>query len=594
MTVKYIWSNSTIFNVSGEEYDLKGEQNPFFSSHKILKKDTVFSIDDYPELELLLLSGILNNNAEIISDKYKTEKKRIIGSPTEGAILFLADEIGIDYRKERLKNKIIENFPFNSEVKRMTTIFPEGADFIAYTKGASELILPRCNSIFLNEKILELNDKIRKDIEDSINYLAKKGLRILSLSFRYLKENEKFEMSRDEVERDMVYIGFVCISDPLRLGVRKAVKTCEDAGIKVVMITGDSEVTAQNIAKELGILVSGEIVVKGSQIDNLEFQNFEKITVFARVTPKDKQTIVDRYQSRTNRVVAMTGDGVNDALALSMADVGISMGISGTDVAKESSDIIINDDNFVTIKEGILQGRSLFNKIRSIVYFYLVVNILEASIFFGASFFPNFDLFSYWQLTMLYLTAHSLPPLALVLDRLDKNVMKDKPRDSEEILTKHIFLMMIIHAFLMAIGIVTIYVITISGVIPIIPENLGGILSVNISLNQQKAQTMSMSVILITETLLVFSIRRLNSSFFKNVIQNFSVFFPITIGLVFAGWFLLLYFPITQTILASAGFTLEWMSLGLTDWVFVILFSLPGIVGFEIIRYLFRKNNIKF
>jgi Ca2+-transporting ATPase len=401
-------------------------------------------------------------------------------------------------------------------------------------------------------------------------------------------------MSRDEVEKDMIYIGFVCISDPPRLGVRDAIKTCEDAGIKVVMITGDSESTARNIAEELGILVQGDIVVKGSSVHILDLQNFKKTTVFARVSPKDKQTIVDRYQSLSNRVVAMTGDGVNDALALSMADVGISMGISGTEVAKESSDIIINDDNFVTIKEGILQGRSLFNKIRSIVYFYLVVNILEASIFFGASFFSNFVLFSYWQLTMLYLTAHSLPPLALVLDRIDKNVMKDKPRDSEEILTKRIFLLMITHAILMAVGIVTIYIISIMGGIPLNIENLSGIISNDISLYKQKAQTMSMSVILITETLMVFSIRRLNHSLFKNIIQNFSFLFPITIGLVFTGWYLLLYFPITQIVLASAGFTLEWMSLGVTDWMFVILFSLPGIVGFEIIKYWFRKKNTKF
>ncbi|MHA1713607.1 MAG: cation-translocating P-type ATPase [Candidatus Ranarchaeia archaeon] len=605
MTVKKVWANKQIYLVSGEGYSPQG--HIYLPSNNGTPDDGQYisDLNLHPELQMLMLSGIINNNAELVHEplgirnpKKKSEEIEdyaVIGAPTEGAILTLALKAGIDYREQRAQYKLIKEYPFNSEVKRMTKVTQNAHSIVAFTKGASEVILPRCTKILLGNKTHLLSDKIQAEIQEKIEEFAARGFRILSFAYRPIKSEKHLKSAaRDLVEKDLVYLGFVCISDPPRSQVRDAVDACEAAGVTVVMITGDSKITARNVAEELNILQPYERVVEGHEISDLDDHAFINTAVFARVSPQDKQVIVDRYQG-LNRVVAMTGDGVNDALALSMADIGIAMGITGTDVAKEAADMVISDDSFITIKEGIKQGRSLLNKIRAVIYFYITINILEASVFFGANFIPGFVMFTYWQSMVLYLTAHSLPPLAMVFDRPDENVMHEKPRNTEEIITRSLFYMMIVHAILIGVGVVLSYNFVLTGIIPVFPDNLSGILSGTVSLAHQKARTMCMSVLLVSESFAVLSIRRLNRSVIDSFFKEFWPLFPIMIGLVFAGWGIMMYIHLPIVVdLILVPFELEWMALNIIDWFFVILFSLPGIVGFELYKLWCRKRSIYF
>ena len=227
------------------------------------------------------------------------------------------------------------------------------------------------------------------------------------------------------------------------------------------MITGDAAATAKTIASDLGVYTDNSLVAEGHQVNDLNDDDFVRTNVFARVNPDHKQVIVERYQDQ-DKVVAMTGDGVNDALALAMSDAGIAMGITGTDVAKEAADIVITDDSFASIVSGVHQGRGLFNKIRMMIYFYVAINLFESIIFFGALFFlPDFVVFlSQWQSLYLVVTTHSFPGLALVFDRTSPKAMEDKPRDSQEIITRNMGKIMALNVALMAIGAALVYFLT--------------------------------------------------------------------------------------------------------------------------------------
>ncbi|GAH40839.1 unnamed protein product, partial [marine sediment metagenome] len=280
---------------------------------------------------------------------------------------------------------------------------------------------------------LDFSDEIKEKIMKIVNIYAGQGYRIISLCYKKLDaippEDDK---SRLLCESNMIYIGFVTILDPPREGVKDSVEQCHDAGVEVVMITGDSPTTAKAIAKQISIINNDdEIVVEGKEIEKVKsFFDFSKIKVFARVSPEHKQDIIEKYQD-ANQVVAMTGDGVNDALALNMADAGIAMGIQGTDVSKEASDMIISDDSFTSIVTGIEQGRGIFARIRAVVFFYICINVFEGIVQFILSVILDFPYFLddafYYQWVFLAITLHIFPGLILTFDRTSKDVMKQKP-----------------------------------------------------------------------------------------------------------------------------------------------------------------------
>ena len=314
----------------------------------------------------------------------------IIGLPTEAALKVLARKYDPNIEMTIAKQEFLYEYNFDSAIKRMSKIFTQDGTKILYCKGATEWMLPLCSHYQKEGNHLELLEEIRTSILANMKKYASEGYRILSIASRTLPsgiENDQFEENnaRSTYEKDLVYLGFVVILDPPRDDVFDAIAECKSASITPIMITGDSISTAKAIGKQLGIYTEGlHLAKEGKEMEALSETDFPKTTIFGRVSPEHKQIIVERYQAM-NKIVSMNGDGVNDALALSMADCGLAMGIQGTEVAKEAADMIITDDSFSTIVTGIREGRGLFMKIRMIIYFFILVSVMEAVILFSST-----------------------------------------------------------------------------------------------------------------------------------------------------------------------------------------------------------------
>ncbi len=596
MTVKRVWDGENLYGVTGSGLDREGFIFKIKDEARVdLPRDETVRnpVNSHSKsLEFLLTNGLLNNDAKIdLTDG------ELIGTPTEGAIKILVYKTELQ-EDELLKNQdLVVEFPFDSELKRMTKVLKGKHSSVVFSKGASEVLIPRCTQILTGNNIEEFTEQDKERVLAHVNAFAGLGFRVLSFAHKSMEKiPDNIQESREDMESDLIYDGFVCIVDPPRPGVYEAIKDCHSAGVQVTMITGDSAVTGSAIAKELNILDedADQIGVEGSKIKSLTDEEFFKARVFARVSPEDKQIIVTKYQ-RDNRVVAMTGDGVNDALALSMSDAGIAMGIAGTDVAKQASDIIITDDSFVSIKTGIKEGRNLFQKIRMMCYFYICINLMEGAILFGMSFIPNFFGFLTFQLQWLYVSAHTFPGFALVFDKATSNILQEKPRDTQEIIDRRLFKVMVFHAALMAIGVAFIYFITFTGLYPVFPGNNVGLVSTEWPLAQQKARTMAIVTIVFVESFMVLAIRRINMSIVQsNKGEDFSLRTYIFVGMVIFGTVGLIYTPLVQLAVVNIGIIFEFMWLTWLDWVLIIIACLPSVVGIELYKWSKRRQGIMF
>jgi Ca2+-transporting ATPase len=616
MCVQNVWTNGSIFKITGIGYNPEGEILLMDDPKNII---TIKHLENYPYLKLLLIAGYLNNNSALVKKEVETAGKvskkvynwNIIGSPTEGALMVLYQKGMANYILEDYQP--IKEYPFDSSIKRMTKIFKKQNENYSFTKGATEIIVPLCFKIAYNNQEIEFSDDLKNKVLEKANDYASQGFRILSLAYKRLDNipAEQDENGRQMCETDMVYLGFVTILDPAREGVQQSVEECNDAGVNVIMITGDSVVTAKAIAKQISIIKSqDEIAIEGKNIKNINStEDFNKTKVFARVSPEHKQDIITRYQEQ-KKVVAMTGDGVNDALALNMADAGLAMGIQGTDVAKEASDMVISDDSFNSIVKGIHQGRGIFAKIRAVVFFYICINLFEGVVQFilavilGYPYFLSDDF--YFQWVFLAITLHTFPGLVLTFDSISKDVMKEKPRDSEEILTKKTMILMIAYGGLLAVSMLVVYFICLSGIYPVFPENheFGGLniaylytketmnLTPNVRLNEVKALTMLMVTLYFCESFLVFQIRRPNKSLLKAFKEDSNKFMYLLIGLLFGILLALMYIPGFQIILALIEINFMFMFLTAFDWLICFLIALICIISFEILKYIARKKNI--
>ncbi|MFX0010480.1 MAG: HAD-IC family P-type ATPase, partial [Candidatus Hermodarchaeota archaeon] len=431
---------------------------------------------------------------------------------------------------------------------------------------------------------------------------AMQGYRTLAVAY---KEVVHFNgKTREEIENSLTFLGFLSILDPARQGVREAVEEAQTGEINVVMITGDHPATAKTIASQMRIYKTGDLIVEGSEINNLSLDDFNKTTVFARVAPADKEIIVRRYQNQ-NKIVAMTGDGINDSLALKLANAGVAMGITGTDVAKEAADMVISDDNFVSIVNGVKIGRGLFSKIRTIIYFFICLNIMEALIFFTYEFIPYFQLFSSeWQHIYIFGIVHSLPSLALVIDTIPSDVMKEPPRNEEELLNKNMWIMLLIQVGLMGLGLVLALQITLWGMIPLNEWNLNPIISYipfGSTLEQmtgQKARTMFITTLYLAETTFIWTFRRPNKSIYQSFRDEFSKSLIIitmsTLGLHIL--FICFSYSVNYYVNDVFGLNLQinFMFLSFTDWLVCILLASPGLIGIELFKYFARKKNLHF
>ncbi len=351
------------------------------------------------------------------------------GEPTEVAIVNAALEKNINKLElYKLKTRV-NDIPFDSTRKMMTTIHKDGHEYISITKGAPDILLKKCTKYFDGNTELTLSTNIIEKIEQNNNKMAERALRVIAVAYK--KTNDPANIQ----EEDLVFVGLIGMIDPPRKGVKEAVATCRKAGIKTVMITGDHITTAKAIAKDLGILRTYDLAITGAELKNIPQNILEKdimkYSVFARVSPEDKVRIVKAYQS-TGAVVAMTGDGVNDSPALKNANIGIAMGKNGTDVAKNAADMVLADDNFVTIVEAVKQGRNIYDNIRKAIHFLISTNIGEiVTIFMGLVLGLKSPLLAI-QLLWINLVTDSLPAIALGLEPVDKDIMNKKPRDSKK------------------------------------------------------------------------------------------------------------------------------------------------------------------
>lgn len=434
MTVRYFHLASASVTVSGIGYKKEGQYHnaPAPASCVALSKlNDPFDVNVSNEMRMLLTTGQLCSTASISSNPDDDSSWKVVGDPTEGALLVAAEKAGVGREESKLHYQELTEFSFDSKRKRMTTIYRDDQGQVwAFTKGAPEVILERSNRILIDDNEVEIDSSRRQDILDANTTMASCAMRVLGLAYRKL-DSSSDDFDEDEVESNLVFVGLVGMIDPPREGVVEAIRKCRRSGIRPIMITGDHALTATAIAKSVGLAQSDLGAITGAELSEMSDEELEEIVkereVFARVAPEHKLRIVQALR-RQNQVVAMTGDGVNDAPAIKTADVGISMGIRGAGVTKESSDLILTDDNFSTIVSAIEVGREIYANIRKFVRFLLSANAGEVLLVFFMAMIGLPIPLTPVEILWINLVTDGPPALALGFDPPPKGNMERCPR----------------------------------------------------------------------------------------------------------------------------------------------------------------------
>lgn len=393
-----------------------------------LTQNVMTVVDTFGNSELLAISMALCNDAAL-SD----EDGSIVGEPTESALAKFALNAGKNKNELDEKMPRVAEAPFDSIRKLMTTIHKGEGEYIQYTKGAPDEILKRCARIITDEGEVPLTDELKNKVLVKNKEMADKALRVLGSALRHWDAVPP-DTSPENLEKELTFIGLAGMIDPVRPEVKAAIKECRGAGIRPIMITGDHRDTAVAIAKELGIISDGNQAINGAEMAKMpddEFEaNVEKYSVYARVQPEHKVRIVNAWKKR-GKITAMTGDGVNDAPALKSADIGVGMGITGTDVSKNVSDMVLADDNFATIVYAVEEGRRIYDNIKKSIQFLLSSNLSEVIALFLATIW-NFKLFSPIHILLINLVTDSFPAISLGMEKAEKDIMDRPPRSAEE------------------------------------------------------------------------------------------------------------------------------------------------------------------
>lgn len=382
-----------------------------------------FAMSD--DFQYLIEALLLNNDTG-------KAKKRYVGDPTEVALSDFGTKLGYDKLKFCKEHKRIFELPFDSRRKLMTTVNHYRGETFAFTKGAADCLLPKCTHVLWNGKIIPFTDSYQQQVMKANSMMAEKALRVLAVAFKKVNAAQVTQTN----ESELVFVGLVGMIDPPRKEIAGAVAKCKSAGMRPIMITGDHKETAFAIAKEIGIVKHKNQVITGTEIDKLSEEELSKkldvVGVFARVSPENKVRIVEAFKKR-GHVVAMTGDGVNDAPSLKKASIGIGMGIAGTDVTKEVADIIVTDDNFATIVVAVEEGRKIYQNIQKTVKFLFSANMGEMlSLFLATVLFPHYTYLFPVQILFVNLITDSLPAIALGVEKPESNLMDLPPRNAKK------------------------------------------------------------------------------------------------------------------------------------------------------------------
>jgi Ca2+-transporting ATPase len=549
MTVRSLFVNGSFFTVTGEGYAAAGT---------ILKDGKEVTEEaDKKALDILLTTGVLCNTSRLTRDP-ATGAVEIAGDPTETALLVLAEKGGLDRGDVRKKFPCGDEIPFDSVRKMMTVICTMDGHERAFVKGAPEIILLRCDRILQDGTKRPITEKDRVQVRDAVSRMGSDALRVLAFACRDVVSGD-----REKIESQLVFVGLTGMMDPPREKAKASIAACHDAGIRVIMITGDNPETARAIAGELGIFGTGEaVVVTGPEMNSWSEEDFQtsvkKVRVFARVNPEHKLRIVHALQD-SGEIVAMTGDGVNDAPAIIRADIGIAMGLTGTEVTIEVSDMVIMDDNFASIERAVEEGRVIYENILKSVRFLIACNLGELTAITLALLAGLASPLAPIQILWMNIVTDSPPALALAMDPRDPDTMKRPPRHpGQHILTWQSSRELILTGLVIALVTLGVFIGYLSGE----PETVA------------KAGAMAFSVIVISQlfTALAFSGSREKSLFESGLFRNPWLWASAGFGLA------------TQILITEWGplrAVFGTVPLGFADWGLIMLVSLAPVVVVE-------------
>ena len=561
MTVVRLFADGELLEVSGEGYTPEGN----FS-----RNGSALDVAAESGLKLLLEGSALCNDA-VLQPGAEDKGWRIAGDPTEGALVVVASKAGFDSESINEKFPRVQEIPFDSARKMMTTFHRQpGGSVRAFVKGAPDILLNRCNKISSKQTITELTDTVRESIFAANSAMAKKALRVLAVGYRDFPEIPA-NLEPGEIEKDLIFVGLLGMIDPPRAEAREAVKICTKAGIRAIMITGDYRDTALAVAMDLGIAQGEHQVVTGQELNAMSKEELckvvKKASVFARVSPEHKVAIVEAFQCN-NEIAAMTGDGVNDAPALKKADIGVAMGITGTDVTKETADMVLTDDNFASIVAAVEEGRVIFANIRKFVFFLMSCNLAEIFVVFFAMILgwpiPLLPI----QLLWLNLVTDAFPALALGMEKPEPGVMDQQPRDPQEpLLNSNMKKMIVVQSSVLTFAVLGAFCYALAYLTP--NFKFGAPLTPDIDLSM--ARTFAFATMISAELLRAYTTRSEHYSVFK--IGLFSnKFMNLGVGVSFALLMLALYGPLHEIFRTQI--------LGLKEWGIVGGFAvLPFIAG---------------
>ncbi|NOV03270.1 calcium-translocating P-type ATPase, SERCA-type [Paenibacillus planticolens] len=556
MTVTHLWISGDVLEVTGDGYAPVGDIHIGGHNADLVKN---------PSLSRLLHVSVLCNNATLYEEKQEQKRKKgkdakessvsvwnIKGDPTEGALVVLSAKSGITHESLHDKYKRIAEFPFDSERKRMSVLVASDSGRMACTKGAPDVLLQHCSYILWDGKVIPFTSTLKQKVMAANEGMARSALRVLGIAYKELKSTDRYD-DYETVENGLIFIGLTGMIDPPRKEVREAISKCRKAGIKTVMITGDHQTTAEAIAKQLGMIQGNGVSLSGQQLASMSDEDLEaKVNdtyVYARVSPEHKLRIVKALQ-RKGHVVAMTGDGVNDAPAIKAADIGIAMGITGTDVSKEASSLILSDDNFSTIVAAIEEGRGIYENIRKFIRYLLASNVGEIMTMFIAMMaglpLPLVPI----QILWVNLVTDGLPAMALGVDQAEKDLMQHKPRSAKEnIFARRLGWKIISRGIL--IGVCTLAAFWL--VLRTDPSDAATLL---------KAQSVAFATLVMAQLIHVFDCRSSRSIFHRNPLQNRYLVLAVLSSLVLM--LAVMYVEALQPIFKT-------VPLGWKEWILVLI-----------------------
>ena len=554
-----------------------------YINNNLMNMENIKIVEPESDLEKLVYNAMLCNDTKI------GENNELTGDPTETALVDMGMNLDIDIDKIFRIDRLNE-IPFDSSRKLMTTVHQVNDKYVVYTKGGVDELLQNCNSYIIDGKIKKDLEQFKTNIYENNENMAKNALRVLAFGYKTIDKLPESKEEIQKLETDLTFIGMVGMIDPPREEAKRAVEKCKTAGIKTVMITGDHKITATAIAKQLGILENEEEAITGSELERMSDEeltkNIRNYSVYARVSPEHKVRIVRAWQAN-GEIVAMTGDGVNDAPALKNADIGCAMGVVGTDVAKEAADVILTDDNFATVVSAVEEGRRIYDNILKAIQFLLSSNVGEIIVLFVAILIT--PLLAKWfnitnigalepllpiHILWINLVTDSLPALALAVDPAAENIMNRKPNKKEKgIFTKGMTWRVVYQGVM--IGLLTLLAFIVGLATPGVTDE---------AMKIEIAQTMAFCVLALSELVHVFNIRDNKNSIFKaGIFNNMKLILAIIVSASLM--FVILLIPQLRTIFSIAQLPKE-------NIIETILLVLAPIVIVEIFK-LFKINTTK-